>query len=394
VNIVIVGDEIAFPRGFASSNYVRLLARSIVEAGAHAHVVALDYSERGTTPLNTEAKGILDGVTFEYTTGSTHLPRFAPAIPWGRARSHVRFFGDMVSRSRRGALDAMLYYGRYTDELLYVLAVARAAGVPLAVCIVEWRLSYTDQTRAQVINDKLFARALGGVDGALVISRFLVERVTPRLPVGAPCVRVPILAEPEAWRDVVPAQRATPYVVLCTDFDSYPDDALSVLRAAARVERSAFELLFIGKASATTQQRLRAEALPSHITLSLMNDYVSSEALRALYAGAAALVAPLPDTDRARARFPSKLADYLLAGRPVVSSRVGEVAAFLRDGESAWLAEPGDRDGLTRALTQALQSGRAVGDAGRRVALEHFDHARVGTRVVDFFKQLTRGRSR
>jgi glycosyltransferase involved in cell wall biosynthesis len=398
VNVVVVGDEIAFPRGFAASNYVRLFGKALVGAGAGAHVVALDYSERTATPLNTEARGSVDGVTFEYTTGATALPSFPLAIPLGRARSHARFFSDMLRRSRSGQLDAILYYGRSTAELLYSLAAARAARVPLVVIVVEWRLAYRDQTPAQVLDDHLFARALGLVDGAIVISRFLVDRVAPLLPPGAPCLRLPILAEPSVWRSTTPAVRPTPYAVLCTDFDSYPDDAVSVLRAAAGLSARSLEVLFVGKASEATKQRLRdeARALPEGVSLTLQSDYVSAEHLRDLYAGAAALLAPLPDNDRSRARFPSKLAEYLLSGRPVVSTRVGEVAEFLVDGESAFLAAPGDLAEFSLALDRALSSERsaAVGARGREIALEHFDHQRLGPRVVAFLESLSRGRVR
>lgn len=392
MNVVVVGDEIAFPRGFASTNYVRLFARALVTAGAGAHVVALDYSERVSPPLNTEARGSVDGVTFEYTTGSTTLPSFPLAIPLGRARSHARFLADTLDRARSGSLDAVLYYGRSSSELLQCLGVARAAGVAFGVVVVEWRLAYRDQTPAQVVDDHAFVRALRLADGAAVISRFLVERVTPLLPPGAPVLRLPILAEPAAWKAPTPAVRPTPYAVLCTDFDSYPDDAVSVLRAAAGISPRGLELLFVGKASAATQRRLRdeARALPAGVTLTLASDYVAEAELRALYAGARALVAPLPDNDRSRARFPSKLAEYLLSGRPVVSQRVGEVAEYLRDGESAFLGAAGDAADFSRALQRALDhpEADAVGARGRAVALEHFDHERLGPRIAGFVKAM------
>ena len=392
MKVVVVGEEIAFPRGFASSNYVRLFARALVTAGAGAHVVALDYSERATPPLNTEARGSVDGVTFEYTTGSPSLPTFPLAIPLGRARSHARFLADTLARARSGALDAVLYYGRSSSELLQCLAVARAAGVAFGVIVVEWRLAYRDQTPAQVANDHAFVRALRLVDGAAVISRFLVDRVRPLLPEGAPVLRLPILAEPGAWQAATPAVRPTPYAVLCTDFDSYPDDAVSVVRAATRLAPHSLELLFIGKASTATRRRLmdEARALPPGVSLTLMNDFVPEQELRAYYAGAAALVAPLPDDDRSRARFPSKLAEYLLSGRPVVSSMVGEVAEFLSDGESAFLGAAGDAADFARALQRALDHPEAavIGEQGRAVALERFDHERLGPEIVAFVEAL------
>lgn len=396
MRVVVVGDEIAFPRGFASTGYVRLFARALVTAGAGAHVAALDYSERSTPPLNTEARGEVDGVTFEYTTGSPVLPSFPLAIPLGRARSRARFAADVLSRARGGELDAVLYYGRSTAELLACLAAARAAGVAFGVVVVEWRLAYRDQTPAQVANDHAFARALRLVDGAVVISRFLVDKVRPLLPEGAPVLRLPILAEPAPVAE--PARRATPYAVLCTDFDSYPDDAVSVVRAAAGLTPRPLELLFVGKASPATQERLRREAraLPVGVTLTLLCDYVPLDELRSLYAGAAVLIAPLPDDDRSRARFPSKLAEYLLSGRPVVSAAVGEVAEHLRDGESAFLGAAGDAADFTRALRRGLDAADAdvVGARGRAVALEHFDFARLGPRIVGFVEALVAARKR
>ncbi|MDB4932401.1 MAG: glycosyl transferase group 1 [Myxococcaceae bacterium] len=398
MHVVIVGDEIAFPRGFAATGYVRLFARALVTAGASAHVAALDYSERGAVPLNTEARGEVDGVTFEYTTGATALPTRPLAIPIGRARSHARFFADVLARARARRLDAVLYYGRSTAELLHCLAAARAAGVAFGVVVVEWRLAYRDQTRAQVVNDRLFARALGLVDGAVVISRFLVDRVTPLLPAGAPVLRLPILAEPAAWIGTAPATRPTPYAVLCTDFDSYPDDAVAVVRAAARLAPRSLELLFVGKASARTRERLRAEAraLPAGVALTLRHDYVATDELRSLYAGAAALVALLPDDDRSRARFPSKIAEYLLSGRPVVSTRVGEVAEHLRDGESAYLAAPGDEAAFAAALARALDDpeASAVGERGRAVALRDFDYECLGPSIVGFVDAMVARRRR
>jgi glycosyltransferase involved in cell wall biosynthesis len=388
VNVVIVADEVGFPRGFAASNYVRLLAKGIVSAGAHAHVVALDYSERTNPPLNTESSGQVDGVTFEYTTGSPILPKFPLAIPFGRVRSHARF----LLQSRQSPADVILYYGRWPSELMATLAAAKLAHVPLLAIVVEWRLAFPNQTRFQTINDKLFCRAMKTLDGAIVLSRFLEDRVTPLLAKNAPCLQIPIFAEPEPWVGTKPAQRNKPYLVFCADLTGYYEDAVSVLRSVSRLGPRELELVFVGSATPDVERKLRQEAraLADGTSLTLSTDYLPAEALRALYSGASALLAPLPNNDRSRARFPNKVGEYLLSGTPVVSHDVGEVGHWLRDGDSAFLANPNDPNGFTKSIARALDApnAKAIGQKGRQIALDQFDYKVIGPKVVDFLEPL------
>jgi len=393
VRVVIVADEVGFPRGFAATNYVRLFAKGLVHAGASAHVICLDFSERSTPPLNTAARGELDGVTFEYTTGSPILPSFPPAIPMGRALSHARFLSSVL----REPPDAIFYYGRWPSELLIAMAAARLTKAALVCIVVEWRLAFPDQTRTQVINDELFCRAMRRIDGAIVVSAFLRDRVTPRLADGAPCLQTPIFADPEPWANVVPASRGKRYLVFCADLTGYREDALLVIRALVGLGPRELEVLFVGSASPEARERIleSSNRLPRGMSLKLMTDYLPEGELRCLYAGASALVAPLPDNDRSRARFPSKIGDYLLSGTPVVSHRVGEVAAFLKDGESAYLAAPNDEADFARCLARALDApdARDVGARGRAVALAQFDYKTIGPRVVDFLRPLVARRA-
>ncbi|MFH1132251.1 MAG: glycosyltransferase, partial [Pseudomonadota bacterium] len=78
-----------------------------------------------------------------------------------------------------------------------------------------------------------------------------------------------------------------------------------------------------------------------------------------------------------RSGLSTKLSEYLASGRMVISSEVGEVEYYLKDGKSALLVS-----GQTTAkeIAQALERGLAslelrqkIGAAGRQVALKNFD---------------------
>ena len=75
----------------------------------------------------------------------------------------------------------------------------------------------------------------------------------------------------------------------------------------------------------------------------------------------------------------------MLAGLPVVATRVSAVPEVVADGETGTLVEPGDDAGVAEALGVLLADGAratAVGEAGRRRAREEFSVARMAERTL------------
>lgn len=68
---------------------------------------------------------------------------------------------------------------------------------------------------------------------------------------------------------------------------------------------------------------------------------------------ASALVTVLPSLSSAES-FGMVLAEALVAGCPVVASRIGGLPALVEDGQTGYLAEPGDVASLTWAVAEAL----------------------------------------
>lgn len=382
LTMIVAGDEIAFPHGGASSVYVRRLTRAVTLAGAEAVTLCLDYSERTKPPRNTLARGEDRGVPFEYLTGDPVLPR----MPWSIVRGRLR-----AAAALRPRLDAwtanrravVVYYGRYPSVLFRLHRACARRSIPLVASVVEWRLAFDGQTLGQRLGDQVFHRALSRLDGSMVISRWIEAEMRDTFHVTHPILRVPILADVDEWRDVVPHVAPRPYAVMCADFDAYPEDARLVIEALAKVP--SLDLHLVGKAEERGAELLAlADRCGSRARVVLEDRFISDASLRSRYRGASVLLAPLRDDDRSRARFPSKVADYLLAGRPVVSSPVGEIGAYLRDGESAFLCAPGSVQAFADAVARAVAhpEREAIAARGRAVALESFSLEVQGPRIV------------
>ena len=106
--------------------------------------------------------------------------------------------------------------------------------------------------------------------------------------------------------------------------------------------------------------------------------YLSRAELLALYERAHALLIPLFDDQRSRARFPTKIGEYLAAARPVVTNSVGEIPRYFTDGVDAIVCPPGDPVAFGRAIADLLSDpARAalIGRRGRRVAETRFHYA-------------------
>lgn len=85
------------------------------------------------------------------------------------------------------------------------------------------------------------------------------------------------------------------------------------------------------------------------------------------------------------------LLEAMLAGLPVVATRVSAVPEVVADGETGVLVESGDIGGLAVALQALLtdrEHARALGDAGRRRAREEFSVARMAERTQAVYEDV------
>jgi glycosyltransferase involved in cell wall biosynthesis len=88
------------------------------------------------------------------------------------------------------------------------------------------------------------------------------------------------------------------------------------------------------------------------------------------------------------------LLEAMLAGLPVVATRVSAVPEVVADGETGLLVEPGDDTGLADALGALLGDGAraaALGEAGRKRARDEFSVARMTERTLAVYEGARNG---
>lgn len=293
--------------------------------------------------------------------------------------------------------DVVIYYGQVSTTLLALAAKCwRRRG--LVPYLVEWPVAVPGRSPSSEFNARLFCSLVFRIaPGAIVISKYL-ENMAARYRPSLSVIRVPILCDPaevSSGADVgIKCDRVRPQITYCADLDGYAEDAFLVVDSVARVARS-IDLVLIGRAGPETLARLERRALDAGMIESpRVLSGLSRRELNAEYARSSALLLPLDKSDRSQARFPSKLADYLISGRPVVAAASGEPGTFLSDGETAYLVEGSSASEYAAGICRALDDpgGPQVGERGRALALTELDYRQHGQRLLRYLEgEVRRG---
>lgn len=155
--------------------------------------------------------------------------------------------------------------------------------------------------------------------------------------------------------------------------------------AATRInvpgERFHFVFVGSGEQRAQTESIIESAAVSATFTGS-----VSHEKVPAYLDACDILASPhVPSTDGSEFfGSPTKLFEYLAMGKGIVASRLGQVGEVIIDGENGLLVEPGDADGLARAIERLAGDGELrarLGAAARETAIERYTWRHNAARV-------------
>ena len=85
---------------------------------------------------------------------------------------------------------------------------------------------------------------------------------------------------------------------------------------------------------------------------------------------------------------PTKLFEYMAMGKPIVASRLGQIAEVLKDGETALLVKPGDAKELSASIVRLIESPRLrqdLGTAARETAVARHRWIRNAGKILDTY---------
>ena len=398
VTIVIAGNKFDYPHGMGATAHVATLAQGLAASGAHVRVIPLlTPPQPGYADGNLHASGVAGGVRFDYACGTRIRGRtfwrrrlIDACVPFGL----WRLASGLLSRAEgRKAIVA------YTDSPWWIIMMAVTAHHLGAKCLVEL-------VEIPFVNEHGWARlalrrllldhvAFKLVDGFIVMTSFLDQYVRVHAGHRVPRLLVPILVDFSSWETDEPApcttlRRKIAYVGELRHPGEIPDLINAFAVAGGDCRNATLQL--IGYAPVGFRKEMLSIA--SRLGLTGRVEFTGSvhrEQLPAMLAEAEMLVLLRRDGAFSRAGFPTKLAEYLASGRPVVVTGTGDIPLYLEHRVSAYLSPPGDVPAFASQMRYVLEhpdEARGVGLRGRAVAKELFDSRLHASRVIDFLREV------
>lgn len=387
-----MGDRFGFPHGTGASSRVTAYAKGLQAAGARVHVLCVEPSEDAARPLNQRTHGSYDGVEFSYTYGRTSRPPQRVRRLLLRLLKWPRFLAVAVTWGRsNGGLDAVLVYSLSLPWLAAAWVLCRLTGATFIHEDCELPFYWhTKRASVPIARWLYYHVAFRAFDGCLAISTFMERLCLEHLRAGAKVLRVPILVDANA---PPPSVEPGENVVFCGLLDHR--EVLGLLDIFARVAGAfpAAHLRLVGDAhrqGTVAKLRRQAEELGIGDRIELAG-HVTRDGLPAELARARVLVLPRPSGAFSQAGLPTKVAEYLVSGRPVVVSANGDLPLYLTDGTDAYLVPPDDHAAFAASLRRALaepDESTAIGARGRETALREFDEDFHGGRILGFIAEL------
>ena len=393
MNILIVSKQ-PYPNGVASTNRIHLYAKGMVQSGHKVHVVVAIPPYDNQKFKNFEIKGIHEGVTYAYTSGTTLRPVTFLQRRFYDLKGLLMAMKLVITKKNQW--DALILVETSPVQIvLFKLVCWLKKVVFLTECN-----EYPFWSKGKVIRKPIFEwiyyqLIMPLYDGILPISHNLYQLYNGLLGNKVMYKVIPVLVDTREFNSKENPKIKSDYIAYTGNLSDSKDGMSNQIRAFANALETYPDLKFviIGKPQfekhfQKVQQLIKELNIQDKV---IFTGYVSRGDLINYLIHAKALTLFKPKGIQSDYCFPSKIAEYLASARPVVTTATGELINCLQHQENAYLSSPEDENAFANNLIQALSNDKVsdrIGENGRDLAQQNFEYSNQSKAIIDFIIKI------
>lgn len=383
-----------FPNGLAGTGRVICYAKSLLNAGLKCEVVVFHRTEvYGQKPKNTIGKGVFEGIPFRYIGGT---PLRASNVflrkinDWRDKVNLLKYLKDNMVKG-----DAILTYYRQNPMDYKLLSFANKNGFHIYRDLCEYpfatsRIDASTESRCKHYMENVFTK----YDGAICISQPLYDLAKKYHPRGKH-IKIPILIDKDKWNfdNVVAKHLAVPYIFHSGALFQQKDGIVDVLNCFADALPDlpvGTKYYFTGKVEKSVDSSLIQKVIEErHLQDNVeFLGFLEDEEMKQYIKGASLFIIYKNDNLQNRYCFATKLGEYLLSAKPVVTTNIGEAMYYLVDNKNAYVVDCGNHKMLSDAIVRIMrhkQDSLEIASAGKKVAEVNFCYEAQSKKLADYF---------
>ena len=349
----------AFSYGSASSNRLLAYANSATKKGYETEIVALlRLDKKNCEPK----KGVVIRGLYPCCIHSKVISKFLSFF------STIWFLLVTVKKE-----DRLLLYGSAEYLPFFVWCRKKQTYFEVTEC--------PDLFKPKTYPWNYYKRLWKMLNGIFVISRNLKQYFVDNGVAFDKVHVINMIVDPSRFEGVIPNPNVEKYIAYCGNVTNDNKDGVGDLIASFVRYRESYQdrkLYIIGPIVSQEQKNKYEDYLKNSNALDSVKftGPVLPTSIPQYFVDADMLVLARPDNIQAKYGFPTKLGEYLLSGRPVVLTDVGNISDFLSDGYSAYIAQAGNITSISDKMKEVSANtinSEQVARNGKKVALKEFN---------------------
>lgn len=387
-----------FPNGMAATNRIKCYARAIKEGGIDCEVVIFRRTERyGVKPKNIDGQGKIEG----------GIPyRFIGGTPLRGSNVFKRQIDDQLDilrtkqylqhNLRKG--DVLFFFmGYYIELMLNLMKIAHDVGAFCVRDFCELPFGTGAETKKAIrLREKTYKEQFPKIDGVISISEALLNVAKTYTSPKCKHIKVPIMVDYDHYELDKSANTTIPYIFHAGTLYEQKDGILGMIEAfGMALQQLSFPVKYIltGRIEEASHPKELKETINKYqLTNSLeFVGYLTSNQIKDYLKYASLVISNRPRSKQDYYGFSTKVGEYLASGTPLITTNWGEAVYWLKDGISAYIIEPEDKDALAQAIIRVFchpEEAKQIGLAGQEVCRKNFNYKVWSQPLVNFMFQL------
>jgi glycosyltransferase involved in cell wall biosynthesis len=382
----------SYPSGEATTNRNISILKGLLEWKNNVELLVLSPTNKLLAGQRLK-KGIIDGVTFEYTSRTIAWPKNTLRKIFIMLDSIINALRIISNKHRSVKIDAIILL--MSEPFLMHPFIVYANRNKINI--------YHEQTETPEIvfnNESIIAKLhlsyykslIKKLTGIYVISSYLKNYFASFIAEYKICI-INMTVDHTRFLENLPSPFNFKYIAYCGTMYGNKD-GLSDLITAYEIVRKKVDLKLVLIGDIKDERSKYVLDLINNLRLNdnvILTGSVNSANIPQYLMNAEILVLSRPDNIQAKAGFPTKLGEYLLTQKPTILTEVGDIPKFLQDGVSSFIVKPDNPVLFAEKIIYVYENyekALIVAKNGKTVAINNFNYIDETKKLVGFFEKF------